>query len=145
MPFDKYKLVLFIGYTVFMLLAFWAANRAAEERDRAEMLHRWYKRQIDETRRCWELLNKAQNDMTTLLDCCDICGNNANPDCPADCEKCAIDCACRTCRNNSKFVWRGLHETERRSGIYDNRGETDESSGDRKEPAETISAAQKRG
>lgn len=88
-------------------------------------------------------LKLAEKDMATLLDCCDICGHNNNPNCPGDdCETCGAGCPCKECRNSSSFVWKGNMETERRSGIDTGNGETQKGGGDRQGAAESVYSAQ---
>ena len=45
-----------------------------------------------------------------MLDC-QMCANNKQMcECAMDCDECAEKCECHYCRNNSRYVWRGLCE-----------------------------------
>lgn len=41
---------------------------------------------------------------------CQICAyENCHPnDCGVECLECQLDCACKECRDGSKFLWRGI-------------------------------------
>lgn len=43
---------------------------------------------------------------------CDFCRHNgaAPEECDVECIRCKLDCPCKTCRDNSNYVWRGMKE-----------------------------------
>lgn len=68
-----------------------------------------------------ETLQKAYSDvlcekeqlikeLAGCIDCCNACVHvsDANPECDCDCEKCTVECHCKTCRDGSNFVWKGM-------------------------------------
>lgn len=50
------------------------------------------------------------------MDNCDICahGQAGVPGCDVECEGCKLDCACRDCRNEDNWQWRGPCAENRR-------------------------------
>lgn len=49
-------------------------------------------------------------DLAGCIDCCDACAYSAdaNPKCSLECDSCRLACHCKTCRDGSNFVWRGI-------------------------------------
>lgn len=56
-------------------------------------------------------LEAMEKDLSACIDCCDVCAHSRDEesDCDCECESCLADCACKDCKNGSKFEWRGLN------------------------------------
>ena len=59
-------------------------------------------------------LEAMEKDLAACVDCCDACEHawSMHSDCDCECESCLADCACKGCKNGSKFKWRGLTDGE---------------------------------